>query len=105
MALLVIVEGDHEPWLDCPFPHNGGGMGTIGPSTANTFVRIDGNPVIVKAQSYQGPDGCGGNAGTNAGSITRINGTNVVRAGDAGTNGCHALMGAQAVVQSFVFSD
>ncbi len=97
----VIVDGDIETWTDCPPPHLGGGTGTIH-NTENDFVTIAGKAVILKGQEYTGPDGCGGNAGVNSDSFVTIDGTPIVRAGDAGSDGCHALLGAQSVQQDFV---
>jgi len=71
-------------------------------NTLNDFVTIAGKAVILKGQAYTGPDGCGGNAGHNSDSFVQIGGIPIVRAGDAGSDGCHALLGAQSIQQDFV---
>jgi len=101
-AKKAIVDGDTEVWTDCPPPHLGGGTGTIH-NTLNDFVTIENKAVIVRGQQYTGPDGCGGNAGTNGtSSFVTLNGTPIVLEGDTGSDGCHALLGAQSVQQDFV---
>jgi uncharacterized Zn-binding protein involved in type VI secretion len=106
MTAKVIVAGDTETWTDCPPPHNGGGTGTI-TNTLNNVLRISGKYAIVKGQPYKGPDGCDGTAGTSGtgSTVLWVNGVPVVLEGDAGTDGCHALLGARSGQQDFVRAD
>jgi hypothetical protein len=102
----LIVEGDTEVWTDCPPPHHGGGTGVL-INSLDTLVEIEGKAVIVRGQPYTGPDGCAGSAGATVTteSLIEIDGLSVVLEDDAGTDGCHGLLGAISGQQDFVTSE
>lgn len=107
----VIVEGDTEGWTDCPEPHLGGGTYSINPTAFDQgFVTINDKRVILKGQAYPGhvygTEPCIGYAGAlGASGLVTINGTAIVRDGDAGADDCHGLLGANSVQQDFVSTD
>ena len=97
---LVATSGDTETQSSAHIPPAGSGTYTI-PSTLQTFIFINGNPIILSGQTF---DAHGTATCVASSSLMFVNEIAVVRDGDT-IDHHHSNTGVDVSNQSFVYSE
>jgi uncharacterized Zn-binding protein involved in type VI secretion len=102
---LIAVEGDTDTCGDAHSPPEGGGSYPISPVTLQTFFKINGKPVVLRGQPFQGHEPATAGTGSPCSSLFKVDGIPVCRAGDISQGPPHVFSGIAVTGQTFFFDN